>query len=234
LEIKNAITILVVLLTLTVTFSGVYADCSPPIITVTSPQNNRVYPSNIVIPLNFSLIPSLGYNFSSYSYSIDGQLEQSIGDFNHLRGLSDGSHTVTIYGNGSWHGEFGNERIQLEIVYFSVGYSTAIVNFSVGLGIFLAFVSGVFFFGRRNIVARIKGKKYSSFWFGLMGLTVGVIIFSPALWWYLQLYLFPVNFHGMVVPPSMPMFFGALVMVFGFILTVFGTRKTANPKNSVG
>jgi hypothetical protein len=228
MKTKTPITVMVALLALAMLVVGVSADCSPPIIIVDSPQNNHVYSSNDAIALNFSLQPNSGYIFTSYSYNIDGQPLQTTNSTSVISGLSTGSHTLRIYGNGSWHGAFGDERILLEIVYFSVGYSTAIVNFTVDLAAFLAFVFLALFVGRKRLIARLKQKKQLSFWFGLMILTFGAILFFPSAWWFLKLYIFPFNFHGLVAIPFIPMVYGAFILTFGLILTIFGTRKTKN------
>ena len=73
-------------------------------IKVNSPQNNYVYPTGDVW-LQFTNIDRVDYNFSSYSYSLDGGAAQPTDGNTKLTNLAAGSHKLIIYGNGtnSWY-----------------------------------------------------------------------------------------------------------------------------------
>ena len=85
------------------------SDTTPPIISVLSPES-RVYSIDDV-SLTFTVSESTDW----IGYSLDGQMNVTIGDNTILLDLPDGIHTVTVYANDT----AGNTGAS-EIVYFGV------------------------------------------------------------------------------------------------------------------
>ena len=99
--------VLLVSLLVVVASTFAIASANPlrtPMIKVNSPTNNYVYPTGDVW-LQFTNIDRYTYNFSSYSYSLDGGAAQPTDGNTKLTNLAAGSHKLIIYGNGtnSWY-----------------------------------------------------------------------------------------------------------------------------------
>lgn len=94
--------IAILALLLSVTFGILLVSANPisvPSIKVSSPENNKIYPSNQVL-LSFA-VRYANDNFSSFSYSLDGQEPVNTNQSCVLTNLSSGSHTLIIYGNST-------------------------------------------------------------------------------------------------------------------------------------
>lgn len=99
---------------------------TPPIISVNSPQNNKIYSSNDV-QVNFRVLPNSGYNFTSFTYVLDGQAPKATDGTTILTGLSSGSHTLTIYGTGTYrtgNRTYEHNDILVAEVYFNSFFNT--------------------------------------------------------------------------------------------------------------
>ena len=195
---------------------------SLPPINVNSPENNKIYSSNQVT-LNFTVI---GYrNYTSFSYSLDGQEPIDTNKSGVLTNLPPGSHTLIIYGNAT-DDTYWNGHELLNIVYFSTIYSTAWLTFTLILTVSLATLSLLIFFRRKQIATRLKQEKKFSFWLGLpCFLFFTCLVFIPSFWHWANDYLFP---RFPVEIESSPIF-GIIIsipfMVIGLLLMYFGTRK---------
>src|SRR4030043_327739 len=78
---------------------------SMPLVVVDSPQNNQIY-ATTQVQLKFALSPYAYYNFSSFAYSLDGQPTKATDGTTVLTNLAAGSHTLTIYGNGTYQSDY--------------------------------------------------------------------------------------------------------------------------------
>jgi hypothetical protein len=230
MNIKHVIAVFAVLLAValsTLSIGGVAANpISMPYVLVNSPQNNQIYPSN-TIQLTFTQSTYYDFiNFSSYSYSLDGQPAINTDGNTVLTNLAPGSHILTIYGNSTtqYSPSQINDRV-LEKVYFSVAYSTMSVTFVSILSLILVPFLLALFLNRHRLVGRFKAKKTGGFWAGAVCLIVALIAFVPSAWCFADVYLFP-NFHrGMIILPFMPLIFGALFIPVGVGMMVYGTRQ---------
>jgi hypothetical protein len=202
-----------------------------PLVVVDSPQNNQIY-ATTQVQLKFALSPYAYYNFSSFAYSLDGQPTKATDGNTVLTNLAAGSHTLTIYGNGTYQSDYNayttHNDLVLAIVYFSVVYSTAWVTF--GLILFAAFsvTSLVLFTNRRQLASRFKAKKTLSFWFGLTCFLFASLFFIANGWGMASNYLFPYYPHRLEVILFSPVLFfigGMVFMVLGVGMMVLGTKE---------
>ncbi len=200
---------------------------TPPMIDIHSPHNNQVYPTSTV---ELSFTPLSTFNFTSYSYSLDGQQPQSTNGYTFLSGLAAGSHRVEVYGNSTSYGG-GTYRQLLDIVYFSVSYSTSWLAFTFLILTTTLLLSLGLFVNRRQVAMHLKAKKTASFWVGLVCLLFfGLVVFAPLAWRMTSNYLFPHYSHGALVdiyalPLFVLMFFAVGFMVVGFVLMAHGSRN---------
>lgn len=200
-----------------------------PMIKVNSPTNNYFYSTGDVW-LQFTNLDRVDYNFSSYSYSLDGGAAQPTDGNTKLTNLSAGSHKLIIYGNGtnSMYPHYGS---LLEIVYFNVNYSEAWVTFTLSFSVFIAVVSLGLFVNRKRLMMRLRGKKNAFFWLGLTGVVFVSLFLVPIGWTELNNYLFPHDTRGAITIYLGPFIAGFLVLLcVGVLLMAIGTMKIKFPK----
>ena len=218
-------TVTLVLL-LSLTFGAQMVSANPisiPPINVNSPENNKIYASNQV-ELNFT-VRDAHRNYTSFSYSLDGQKLIDTNQSCFLTNLPSGSHTLIIYGNAT-DDTYWNGHELLSIVYFSTIYSTALLTFTPILTASLAILSLLLFFGRKRIVTRLKRPKKFSLWLGLLSfLFFTVFVFIPSFWNWADDYLFPRFPVEIRVSPIFGIFGSTPFMILGLLLMWFGTRK---------
>lgn len=89
-------------------------DTTPPIITILSPEN-KTYNRN-ELPLDLTINEPVSW----ISYCLDGKANITIPGNTTLKGLSNGSHKLTVYANDTV-GNMGNSTI-----YFSIAQSTTL------------------------------------------------------------------------------------------------------------
>jgi hypothetical protein len=158
---------------------------------VNSPQTGKTYFSND-IQLNFTIVPNMGSNFTSFSYSIDGQANQTTDGNAILTALAPGTHTLQIHGNGTYL--VGNTihdfRYALEAVYFGVFFSTESVMLTIIIGTAFLIVGLILLKKRRQLVRALKGKKTAGFWIGMVLFSFAMCFFVLALWPIAYDYLF--------------------------------------------
>jgi magnesium-transporting ATPase (P-type) len=157
-------------------------------------------------------------------------LQATNGD-NLLTGLSAGSHKLTIYGKSS-SGYFANQNVELEIVYFSINYSSAWVTFALSISVLVAVLSLGLFVNRRRFMAGLRGKKNGFFWIGLVVTILTSLIFVPFAWKMLIFYLFPYDTRGSIDLAFFPVLFvlcGLIIVGLGLLLMVVGTKKINFP-----
>ncbi|MCW3999989.1 MAG: hypothetical protein NWE93_07105 [Candidatus Bathyarchaeota archaeon] len=197
---------------------------APPMLTVDSPQDNQIYPSSVM--LSFAPTSHSGYNFTSFSYSLDGQPPKPTDGHTLLSDLACGSHTIEIYGNGTsdWSSE-PKVNMLLGIVYFSVGYSTQwLVFLLVLVVVFVPLLLGCFI-NRRQLSARFHRKKTSAFWLGSAVLFFSAVIFAPSAWQLASNYLFPHYPRGLQFSAVPGFLFGLALVAAGLVLVAAGTRR---------
>jgi hypothetical protein len=195
---------------------------SVPSINVNSPENNKIYSSN-QITLNFTV--NGVRNYTSFSYSLDGQEPIDTNKSGVLTNLPSGSHTLKIYGN-AYDDTYWNGHELLSIVYFSTIYSTAWVTFTLILTASLATLSLLIFFGRKRIAARLKREKGPIFWLGLLCfLFFTCLVFIPSFGHLANDYLFPKFPVEFEVSPTFGIMISIPFMAIGLLLMYFGTRK---------
>ena len=145
---------------LAVKFIANLAEANPlpsELIVVDSPQNNKIYYVTEV-ELNFTQLPDTGWNFTSFDYSLDGNAKVAINGSVVLTGLSYCSHTLTIYGTGTYTGvnqTYGPYEQILEKRYFSIVFSTPWVVLST----ILVAVTCAGLLLRKKLVNAFRGKK---------------------------------------------------------------------------
>jgi hypothetical protein len=194
-----------------------------PSLRVDLPVNNKIYPSNQV-ELNFTVIDPF-FNYTDFSYSLDGKQPQQTNPSCVLTGLSSGSHTLTIYGNYS-SADHGSGNRLLTKVYFSVNYSTAWVNFALILAAVLVPAFLLLFLGRKRIANRLKRQKTGGFWLGVVCFVFfAVFIFAPSVWHWADKYLYPQFETGFEGSPVFGIVFSASFMILSIFFMWFGTRK---------
>ncbi len=196
-----------------------------PMIGISSPQNNHVYPSNSVW-LDFTALYSSGYNFTSFSYSLDGQNPKTTDGHTLLTDLPPGSHTLIIYGNATI-GDYKHDDMLVDEVYFSTIYSTPWVMFTLVISAFIGLTMLILFVNRRQAARWLKSKKTFVFWIGLSCFLVSAVaIFVPSAWQVINDYLFPHYSHGALTVMPLPIFMAGLTfMGLGLILMAVGTKK---------
>ena len=226
--------ILTLLLTL-VACSVEAAEANPillPFVLVELPQNNQIYPSNTV-QLVFTRSPYNDYcNFSSYSYSLDGQPAKPTDGNNVLTDLVAGSHTLTIYGDGTYQNNYNayttHNDMVLAIVYFSTVYSPQWVTFGVILISAISVVSLALFTNRRQLASRLKAKKTLRFWVGLTFFLLSSVVFIAFAWAMASNYLFPYypyRLEVILVSPVLGFIVGLIFMGLGVGMMALGTKK---------
>jgi hypothetical protein len=197
-----------------------------PMIEVTSPQNNKIYPSNSV-QLNFTALPTSGYNFTSFSYNLDGQAQQPTGGNTLLSGLASGSHILKIYGNRTYQ---NSTRLQndmlLQIVYFSTDYWTAWVVFTAMFAAVMVLTSFIFYANRVSLARKLRAKKNGRFWIGLiLVIFFGGVVLGSSIWHSASDYFFPYYPHGLVVSTIPDFIFGLIFTSVGLLMMAKGTAQ---------
>jgi hypothetical protein len=210
---------------------------NPPLIQVNSPQNNKIYTESEV-QLNFTLVPNNWVNFTSATYSLDGQPAKPVNESFTLTGLTSGSHTLTVYGKGtySYGGQaHGYDSIEA-VIYFSVHYSTSWVTFGGTAATVISIVLLITIWKRRPIAAALKGKKAPRFWIGLAGfLFFTCIFFVPGVWLTASDYLYPHYSRGItsaVFYPWGTLIFVSIFMGIGLCLMWSGTKRSSPQKEN--
>ncbi len=187
----------------------------PPLIVVNSPQNNKIYYSTEV-QLNFKQIPDTDIIFTSFDYSLDGKARVATNGSTVLTGLSYGSHTLTIYDNGTYYGARNQTYINeftLEVISFNIVFSTSWVVLSIVLVALICLAILV----RKRLVRAFKGKKTSGFWFGLVWFLFFTALTSFPISWFINNYLSP---H---YPPDAFAFAGSFYgVIFGIGFMLIG------------
>ncbi len=193
----------------------------PPLIRVDSPVNNKVYPSNDV-QLNFTVLPDPVITLTSFTYKLDEQETKETNGSTLLTCSSWGSHTLSIYGKGSY------DSI-LAVVYFSTGYSTTWVVFTLILVVVASAISLTVFALRRRLVTTLKRRKTASFWVGLACFLLFTFLLAESAGYAASDYLFP-HYPQALSVNAFPV--GAIILGFllcaGLYFMWSGTRKT-NP-----
>jgi hypothetical protein len=226
-----AIISLVMLLVLLSTVAC-YAAANPlpaPIVTVESPKNNYVYPTNTV-DLHFTLLRHISADSVSFTYALDNQSPVETNGTVTLKNLPAGSHTITIYGKATSQGNtyFGQENMVVAIVYFSTEYSIAWIMVAAVTLVTAAIIPSSLYLRRRQIASRLKGKKTGVFWLGSILLALGAIVFVLSSWKAANDYLFPYWPKGITIY-SYPLtaIFCIAFMAVGFGMMWKGTRGNA-------
>jgi hypothetical protein len=228
-------TVIPVLMLLLVLLAGIVelvaANPVPsPLVIVDSPHNNQIYPTNTV-QLAFTKAPYEYYNFSSYSYSLDGQPAKPTDGNTVLTNLAAGSHTLTIYGSITYQTgsqNYTDNDLTLAQVYFSTVYSTAWVTFGLILTAFISVVSLVLFTNGRQLASRLKTKKTGIFWLGLACFLLVSIVLIAFVGGMASDYLFPYYPHRLEVILVSPVIGSIVCSVFlglGFGMMALGTRE---------
>jgi len=205
---------------------------NPPLIQVNSPQNNKIYTTNEV-QLTFAAVPNNWVNFTSATYSLDGQPPKPVNGSITLTSLTSGSHTLTVYGKGtysSYGGQVHDYDSVEAVIYFSVHYSTSWVTFAGATAAVISIVSLIIIWKHRPIAAALKGKKTARFWVGLAGfLFFTCVFFVPGVWLMASDYLYPHYSRGIpsvVFNPWGTMIFVSTFMGIGLWLMRSGTKRT--------
>jgi len=205
---------------------------NPPLIQVDSPQNNKIYSSGDIL-LNFSVVRNDWINFTSASYSLDRRPTTEINGSITLTGLSSGSHTLTVYGKGTYsYGGQAYDYSSVEtVIHFSVHYSTAWLNFCILLVAALLTISVVIALKRKGITKALRGRKTNRFWDGLfIFLLFTCVFFIPGIWFAVANYLFPHYSPGIItvaVNPWLAMIFVLVFMGIGLLLMRSGAKGDA-------
>jgi hypothetical protein len=227
------VTIIIFALLLSTTFGAIIinvalADPLPAwLVNLKSPQNNKIYPTNTV-EINFA--PSPEFNFTSFSYSLDGQAAQPTNGNTILTGLSEGTHKLTIYSTGNYFGGNQSYTNVAAMVQFSIVYSPSLIIFSILLVAVIIGIALPLFIKRKPIMARLKGEKTASFWLGIACfLFFAAIFLVPSISIMTYDYVFPPALSYRLVAEMPPawlfLIIGLIFMVFGLILMIIGTRK---------
>jgi hypothetical protein len=227
-----AITVITLLLSLTFVPTVMKVARADPIpdwfIQVNSPQNDKIYPSNTV-EVNFTIIPNPFLNYTSFSYSLDDRDNKSTNGNTVLASLSAGSHKLTIYGTYNAISENQTFTSIVAVLYFSTVFSTTWIVFTVTLAAVVLVIGLLFFARRKQIVARLKGKKTRMFWLGLTSfLLFAALFFVPSVWQMTEDYLFPhysFELTAYFLPQSIPAIIGLVFMSLGLLLMILGTQK---------
>ncbi len=184
--------ILALIIAASATFLASLAEANPvppELIAVGSPQDNKTY-SSTELELNFTQLPDTGWNFTSFHYSLDGKTKVATNGSAVLTGLSYGSHTLTIYGTGTYTNDnrtSGPYEQILEERYFSIVFSTGWTVLSIVL--VAATCAGLLL--RKKLVNAFSGKKTITSWFGAVWLLFSAALTSFTTWAIINKYLYP-------------------------------------------
>ncbi len=181
-----------------------------PDIWVNSPQNRKVYSSSEVelIFVAPAVIDS-NINFTSFSYSLDGQAKVAIAGNTTLTHLSWGSHSLVVYGTDA----AGNVRVSWEI-YFDIVYSTKWAAIAIVILVPVVFIGLLV---RKRLVMAVRGKKTFVFWVGL-----AVFLFFAALTSIESMGLISKYFYPLPYPDGMVFYSDVLYFVVGISLMLMG------------
>ena len=201
------------------------------IVTINSPQNNKIYPSNSVT-LSFNpLQDSPAVNFVSFSYVLDGQAALVTKGSTVLSSLSAGSHTLTLYGTYSYQGENQTYTNVVAVVYFSTIYSTAWLVFAASVLAVTLAIGLPLLIWRRQIISGFKRQKKQRFWVGFAILFLATLMFVPSILFFANAYLYPYYSFELMIDLFSDSFVDILIvllffMVVGILLMIFGTKKS--------
>jgi hypothetical protein len=183
---------------------------------------------------SFTKAPYAQYNFSTYSYSIDGHPAKATEGNTVLANLAAGSHTLTIYANATYQSGSNNSNsntindMMLAKVYFSAVYPTAWVTFALILIASISVDSLVLFTNRRKLARRFKTEKTDIFWIGLPCFFLASVIFIGSVWVMASGYLFPYyydRFGFNWVSPILGSIVGLIFVGLGAGMMSLGTRE---------
>jgi hypothetical protein len=231
--------IIVLALLLMTTFGAIIINpaaanpISPWNIHLNSPQNNMIYPSNMVT-INFDPTPFWGINVTSFSYSLDDQVAQPTNGSTILTGLTDGTHKLTLYSTGNFTRENQTTTVMVAMIHFSVVYSPAIIVFTTILIASLLAIGVPLYIKRKPILVRLRGYKTIGFWLGLPFFVFSSIPFFIIIGQMSSNYMFPHAYTGELVfylSPLPFLIFGLILMLFGLTLMIAGTSKNGVKKS---
>ena len=177
----------------------------------------------------------MGSNFTSFSYSLDGQANQTTNGNTTLTGLSLGSHTLLIYGNGTF--QFGDSaqefRYPLQTIYFSIFFSTEGVILTLIAGSAFLIIGLALLRKRRQLARALKGKKTAGFWTGLASFFLATLFFAPSLWemsyeYYFWYFSRDVNTSFLI---GFGIVLGSIFMAIGLYLMRAGTKSKLTSEN---
>ncbi|MGD6933197.1 MAG: hypothetical protein ACQCN5_03225 [Candidatus Bathyarchaeia archaeon] len=200
-----------------------------PMVDVESPVNNQVYPTSDV-ELKFT--PLSWYTFSEYYYVLDDQTPTLINNTVTLTGLSAGSHTLRIFGNGTLtissppsHTYQSNDEL-VSVIYFSTYFSTAWVIFAAVIIFISVVISFVLYKKRVQIKAAFKGEKNGIFFVGLIMFTLSTLSFVFFAWHVLGNFLFPYWPPRAMTPNyNIPFVFSLFFLSLGLLIMWLSTIK---------
>jgi hypothetical protein len=208
-----------------------------PDIWVDSPKNKVSYNSGTV-QLVFYPEPYTHLNYTSFSYSIDGQSSKEI-DMNTcmtpqyrgqmpitvgnipLEGLSWGSHTVVVSGvdtSGKTHSSW--------TVHFDVLFNTALI---LPAAFLIAIISLLLWGSYKKRV--FEGKKTGTFWFGLVWFLFFAITCLAIVWQIMVDYVYAGYGEGVILG-SMTFVF-TLVFPFSLMIAGFFVMRSGLKKNGM-
>ncbi len=224
--------VLALLLSLTLVEVALANPIIDPLVIVESPQNNQIYPSNTV-QLNFTAIG--GFNYTAYYYVLDEQSPKTTNGISTLNDLTPGTHTLKIYGNGSWTSQPNNithvqNDVLVDFVYFSTYFSTAWVVFSIILAL-VVIIALILFTKRRQIATALRREKNAFFYDGIILLLFGTIVCVLFAGQVANNYLFPHwPLKALSLNPNIPFTVSLIVMSAGLLLIWLGIRKSNSSK----
>jgi hypothetical protein len=198
-------------------------------VTVESPVNNQVYPTNTV-ELNATEFP--GFNFALKYYVLDGLPPVSTNGTAELSNLSPGSHTLKLYGtltitHGYTNTTYEQNDLLVSVVYFSVIYSSKFVLFTVTLISISLVTCFVLYEKHREIKKAMKGQKNELFIIGLLFFVFSILPLSVSAWQISKNYLFPSWPRELLGAPFFSFIISFLMLSFGLFLMWFEAHKKA-------
>jgi hypothetical protein len=145
-------------------------DATPPSISVLTPENKTFYTS--YVPINFTVTESV----SSITYILDEQENVTITGNTTLTGLSDGTHTLTIYAKDI----AGNTGISESIIFNIQTFQTTLVLASLASVVTIGLGLMVYFKKKTRQLEKPKVNNVSLF---------GCLMFSLCFWLVLEVLL---------------------------------------------
>jgi len=192
----------------------------PPTIVINSPQNEVYFSTEV--QLNFSTLPYPypNLNFTSFTYSLDGQTAIAINGNATLIGLSYGSHAIQVYGKDT-----SGHTYSTQVTHFHVYFHTLWAAAGLVLLTLASTTAGVYVWKRQQINAALKRKKTKPFWVGLAVFALTSFLVFETILYYLDFTYFTthssliVNVSYVFVVPLL------LLMAAGVYWMKAGLRK---------